>query len=205
MRLLFDYLFWLLQEKEGNRIEKWFASDSGDYISVEKMDKYLFLKYGDEQVNECLDLEAAFNCLYELILKGNDTLTYSRLEFIRKRMEGDPFKLLEVDVVEEEQFASEEQPEVEPEESVNEVIADELEETIETAEETVVEDDNDDQLSESTTDETLSENTATFEEESASEESGTTEEETVDESEVVEETKKRKKRNKKKEKSNTEE
>lgn len=95
MRLLFDYLFWLLQEKEGNRIEKWFASDSGDYISVEKMDKYLFLKYGDEQVNECLDLEAAFNCLYELILKGNDTLTYSRLEFIRKRMEGDPFKILE--------------------------------------------------------------------------------------------------------------
>ena len=157
MRLLFDYLFWLLQEKEGKRVEKWFASDSGDFINVESMDKLLFLKYGDDKVNDCLDLEAAFNCLYELILKGNDTLTYSRLEFIKKRIEDDPFKLLEVDVAEEEQpqeeqIASETQTGVEPEETVNEVTADEFEETIETVEETVAEDDNAEQVSESTTD-----------------------------------------------------
>ncbi len=95
MRLLFDYLFWLLKEKEGKRIEKWFASDSGDFINVESMDKMLFLKYGGEEVNACLDLEAAFNCLFELILKGNDTLTYSRLDFIRKRIENNPFEVLE--------------------------------------------------------------------------------------------------------------
>lgn len=212
MRLLFDYLFWLLQEKEGKRVEKWFASDSGDFINVESMDKLLFLKYGDDKVNDCLDLEAAFNCLYELILKGNDTLTYSRLEFIKKRIEDDPFKLLEVDVAEEEQpqeeqIASETQTGVEPEETVNEVTADESEETIETVEETVIEDDNAEQLSESTTDETPSENTATSEEESGSEENGNTEEETVTatEAEVVEEPKKRKRKTKKKEKVEQEE
>lgn len=95
MRLLFDYLFWLLKENENDRIQKWFASDSGDFINIEKTDKLMFLKYGNDTINECLDLEAAFNCLYELILKGNDTLTYSRLEFIRKRTDGNPFAILE--------------------------------------------------------------------------------------------------------------
>ena len=98
MRLLFDYLYWLLHEKEGSRVEKWFASDSGDFINVEKMDKLLFLKYGENTVNECLDLDAAFNCLFNLILKGNDTLTYSRQIFLRGRMEGDPFEMLKSEV-----------------------------------------------------------------------------------------------------------
>lgn len=92
MRLLFDYLFWLLKEKDDNRVEKWFESDSGDFINVEKMDKFMFLKYGEEQVNKCLDLNSAFNCLYELILKGNDTLTYSRAEFIQKRNKNAPYE-----------------------------------------------------------------------------------------------------------------
>ena len=94
MRLLFDYLYWLLAEKEDNRVKKWFASDTGDFINVESMDKLLFLKYGLDHVNECLDLRAALDCLYELILTGNDTLTYSRLGFIRHRTEDDPFKVL---------------------------------------------------------------------------------------------------------------
>ena len=120
MRLLFDYLFWLLQEKEGakteewgSRTEEWFASDSGDYINVEKMDKYLFLKYGGEAVNECLDLEEAFNCLLNLILKGNDTLTSSRFDFIRKRVEGNPFEILQSKVEPEVKEPEMEEPSVE--------------------------------------------------------------------------------------------
>lgn len=143
MRLLFDYLFWLLKEKEGKRIEKWFASDSGDFINVESMDKLLFLKYGGEKINECLDLEAAFNCLYELILKGNDTLTYSRLEFIKKRMEDDPFKLLEIDKVEDEQVEDEQVEETtvstETEEIIEVTVAESNNEESETTEDADVE------------------------------------------------------------------
>jgi hypothetical protein len=114
MRLLFDYLYWLLCEKDGKRVEKWFASDSGDFINVERMDKFLFLKYGDENISECLDLEGAYNCLYELILTGNDTLTYSRLGFIRKRAEDDPFKTLGVDAAEKSEVTSNTQTDTEP-------------------------------------------------------------------------------------------
>ncbi len=123
MRLLFDYLFWLLKEKEGERVEKWFASDNGDYINVEKTDKFLFLKYGEDRVSDCLDLEGALNCLFELILKGNDTLTYSRAQFISKRTENDPFEILEAELEEEE---------------LDETVSEEAEETKETQE--IVED-----------------------------------------------------------------
>jgi hypothetical protein len=121
MRLLFDYFFWLLKEKEGSqaeklgsRTEKWLASNSGDYINVEKMDKFLFLKYGGEKVNPCLNLEGAFECLYELILKGNDTLTYSRFDFIRKRVADDPFKILEEKVNHAKETAAQKEETAEP-------------------------------------------------------------------------------------------
>ena len=85
LRLLFDYLYWLVKEEKDKEAEKWFVTDSGDYINIEKMDKFAFLKYGADEINPCFDFEAALNCLSELILKGNDTLTHSRLEFIKKR------------------------------------------------------------------------------------------------------------------------
>lgn len=87
VKLLFDYLVWLTQENSAKSTEKWFESDVGDYINVEEFDKYAFLKFGEDTVNSALDLEAVFNCMYQLILDGTDTLTYSRGEFVQKRTE----------------------------------------------------------------------------------------------------------------------
>ena len=87
VKLLFDYLVWLTQENSTKSTGKWFESDVGDYINVEEFDKYAFLKFGESTVNSALDLEAVFNCMYQLILDGTDTLTYSRGEFVQKRIE----------------------------------------------------------------------------------------------------------------------
>ena len=101
MRLLFDYLYWLLKEDEyivadNNGEEgKWVSSANGDFISVEKIDKRLFLKYGKKEIDDILDLEAAYDCLCNLILNGNDQLTKSRFEFIKKRRKNNPYKMSE--------------------------------------------------------------------------------------------------------------
>ena len=67
--------------------DKWLSSMNGDYINVSRLDKLSFLKYGFDDVNKYIDLELLFNCLDELILEGNETLTNSRLEFVNKRVE----------------------------------------------------------------------------------------------------------------------
>ena len=99
MRLLYDYLYWLLKEDkyidDNARAEKWVSSENGDFINVEKMDKFLFLKYGEENINESLDLEAAYKCLEELILSGNEQLTTSRYKFINKHRKNSPYKTAE--------------------------------------------------------------------------------------------------------------
>ena len=94
MRVLFDYLFWLLKEKDSAKSE-WCATGNGDYINIESLDKYNFIKYGYDSIPEALDLTLAFDCLLNLILKGEDTLTYIRGNYINKRIADDPFKKFE--------------------------------------------------------------------------------------------------------------
>ncbi len=92
MKVLFDYLFWITQENDAAVSDKWFMSSNGDYINAETIDKLEFLKYGGEKLNEALNLDLAFECLNNLILNGNDTLTYSRGQVLGHRYEKNPFK-----------------------------------------------------------------------------------------------------------------
>lgn len=92
MKVLFDYLFWITQENDAAVSDKWFMSPNGDYINAETIDKLKFLKYGGENLNEVLDLNLAYECLRNLILDGNDTLTYSRAQVLGHRYEKNPFK-----------------------------------------------------------------------------------------------------------------
>lgn len=97
MRVLYDYLYWVLKEEDSDGSFKWYESRNGDYVNIEGIDRLLFLKYGYDNVREYIDLELVFNCLNELILEGNDTLTYSRLDFINKRKIDDKFKIDNID------------------------------------------------------------------------------------------------------------
>ena len=92
MKVLFDYLYWITHEDDAPISDKWFMSSNGDYINAENIDKLKFLKYGGEKLNDVLDLELAFNCLWSLILDGSDTLTYSRAQVLNHRYEKNPFK-----------------------------------------------------------------------------------------------------------------
>lgn len=92
MKVLFDYLFWITQENDAAVSDKWFMSSNGDYINAETIDKLEFLKYGGEKLNEALNLDLAYECLWNLILNGNDTLTYSRAQVLGHRYEKNPFK-----------------------------------------------------------------------------------------------------------------
>ena len=94
IKILFDYLFWLLKEESSTNGE-WHSTGNGDYINIESIDKLEFLKYGNENIPEVLDLNAVFECLCDLTLKGEDTLTYIRKNYIGKRIADDPFKKFE--------------------------------------------------------------------------------------------------------------
>ena len=71
LKLLFDYLYWLLKEDN---------EDNNDGI-----DKLSFLKYGRKDIGKSFDLEGTYNCLYSLMIKGNDNLTSSRVKYNNKK------------------------------------------------------------------------------------------------------------------------
>ena len=87
IRILYDYLYWILKEDNNLSDNKWYNSLNGDHINISKLDKLSFLKYGSDTVNKNIDLELLFDCLNELIISGNENLTNSRLDFINKRIE----------------------------------------------------------------------------------------------------------------------
>ena len=92
MPLLYDYLHWVLNEDKCISEEKWYLT-SGDYINFSNIDKLSFLKYGNDEVYEFLDLNGCMDCLNELILCGNDRLTNNRIEFVNKRTLDESFEI----------------------------------------------------------------------------------------------------------------
>ena len=97
--LLHDYLYWLLKEDTIINEDKWYET-IGDYINLSNIDKLSFLKYGNDNIYEYLDLNGLFNCLDELIIQGNQRLTTNRIDFINKRVIDDEFNISLIDIVE---------------------------------------------------------------------------------------------------------
>lgn len=67
LKILYDYLHWLLKEDNNN-----------------KNDKLSFLRYGKKQLSKCIDLENAYKVIHNLLLVGNDNITNSRVEYMNK-------------------------------------------------------------------------------------------------------------------------
>ena len=91
MKVLFDYLYWITQEDDALVSDQWFESLNGEFINAVTIDKLQFLKYGGKEINDVLDLDLAYNCLYNLILNGSDTLTHSRAKVLVARNKKNPF------------------------------------------------------------------------------------------------------------------
>lgn len=85
IKLLYDYLHWLIREDDLKFNWNDRMINNGDYIEINEIDKLSFLKYGKNKLSKCLDLEGLFSCLEELIIRGNDNFTISRINYIKNR------------------------------------------------------------------------------------------------------------------------
>lgn len=85
IKILYDYLHWLLIEDMKDYSLDDFISNNGDMINFNKIDKKEFIKFGMDEVSECFDLDGIYQCLHDLLINGSDMITSSRIAYIENR------------------------------------------------------------------------------------------------------------------------